>query len=140
MNERERSDLSKWITEHRCRYEIQPVIELSEGATHQVGFELSLYAELPVGETIAPELGRDLDAIRDRLGDILESLVPTDARARIERVPFRRAVRFLHGGRTPLVTQTVRIFHPDYSDVQPGDREKFRPTEKRLLEMGFRRA
>jgi hypothetical protein len=44
------------------------------------------------------------------------------------------------GGKNPMVTRTVRVFHPDYSALQPGDREKLHPTEKRLEEMGFSRA
>jgi len=134
------SDLSSWITKHRCSYDIQPVIEMDEGAASQVGFELSIYAELQVGDTITPELGKDIDAIRDRLGEILESLIPSDTKARIERVPFRRAVRFLRGAGNPVVTRTLRIFHPDYAAVQPDDRQKFGPTEKRLTEMGFKNA
>jgi hypothetical protein len=101
---------------------------------------LNLHAELPVGETLSPEVAKDLDEIRDKLGDILESLVPKDTKARIERAPFRRAVRFPKGGKNPMVTRTVRIFHPDYQAMKPGDREKFHPTEKRLEEMGFTRA
>lgn len=34
----------------------------------------------------------------------------------------------------------ARVFHPDYSVLQPGDREKLYPTEKRLEEMRFTRA
>jgi hypothetical protein len=132
--------MSTWITNHRCSYDIQPVIEMEEGASSQVGFELSIHAELPVGDSITPQLGKDIDAIRDRLGEILESLIPSDAKARIERVPFRRAVRFLGGSGNPMVTRTLRIFHPDYAAVQPDDRKKFGPTEKRLAEMGFRKA
>ncbi|MGH9320762.1 MAG: hypothetical protein ACRD3V_12865 [Vicinamibacteria bacterium] len=106
-----------------------------------IAFELSLHAELPVGETITPELGKELDEIRDRLGDVLESLIPSDVKARMERVPFRRAVRFPKGGgKNPMVTRTARVFPADYAGVQPGDREKFGPTEKRLEEMGFTRA
>ena len=39
-----------------------------------------------------------------------------------------------------MVTRTLRIFHPDYAAVQPDDRQKFGPTEKRLSEMGFKKA
>jgi hypothetical protein len=135
------SDSSNWIREHKCTYDIQPVVELEEGGPTHLGYELNLHAELPVGETLTPAVGKDLDEIRDKLGDILESLIPTDTKARIERAPFRRAVRFPQGaGKNPKVTRTIRVFHPDYSALQPGDREKFHPTEMRLQEMGFQRA
>ena len=134
------SETSDWIRKHKCTYDIQPVVELEEGAATHLGYELNLHAELPIGETLTKADATNLDGIRDRLGDILESLIPKDTKARIERVPFRRAVRFPKGGgKNPLVTRTVRVFHPDYSALQPGDREKLYPTEKRLEEMGFTR-
>jgi len=43
-------------------------------------------------------------------------------------------------GKNPVVTSTVRVFHPDHEVMKPGDREKFHPTEKLLEEMGFTRA
>jgi hypothetical protein len=134
------SELSDWIREHKCTYDIQPVVEIEEGGPTHLGYELNLHAELPVGETLTPAVGKDLDEIRDRLGEVLESLIPNDAKARIERAPFRRAVRFPKGGRNPMVTRTVRVFHPGNEAMKPGDREKLQPTEHRLEDMGFTRA
>jgi hypothetical protein len=134
------TDLSKWVAAHGCTYDISPVIELDEGQPSQTGFELNLHAELPMWDTITPELGKVIDEIRDKLGEVLEVLIPRDAKARVERVPFRRAVRFPHGGgKNPMVTRTARVFHPDYRAIQPSDREKLGPTETRLTEMGFRK-
>jgi hypothetical protein len=135
------SELSAWIHEHKCTYDIQPVVELSEGGPSQSGFELHLHAELVVPETLGPAAGKALDEIRDKLGEILESLIPKDTKAHVERVPFRRSVRFPKGASgNPLVTRTARVFLPDYSAMQPGDREKLRPTEERLQDLGFTRA
>jgi hypothetical protein len=135
------SDLSDWIHEHKCTYEIHPVLELSEGGPSHSGFELNLHAELAVPETMGPAAGKALDDIRDKLGEILESLIPKDAKAHIERAPFRRAIRFPKGAAgNPVVTRSVRIFHPDYAAMQPGDRERLRPTEERLMDLGFTRA
>lgn len=135
------SDLFDWVRAHKCTYDIQPVVEIEEGGPTHLGYELNLHAELPVGDRLTPEVGKTLDEIRDRLGDVLESLIPKDAKARIELAPFRRAVRFPKGaGKSPIVTRTVRVFHPDNEAMKPGDREKFHPTEQRLEEMGFTRA
>lgn len=134
------SEMSDWVRKHKCTYDIQPVVEMEEGAATQLGYELNLHAELTLGGKLTPEEGRRLDEIRDRLGDVLESLIPKDTKARIERTPFRRAVRFPKGAGNPMVTRTVRVFHPDYSALQPGDREKLHATEQLLEEMGFTRA
>jgi hypothetical protein len=39
-----------------------------------------------------------------------------------------------------MVTRSVRVFHPDYAALQPSDREKLRPIEDRLAQIGFTRA
>ena len=134
------SETSDWIREHKCSYNIQPVAELVEGEATQLGYELNLYAEVPMGDTITPELGKVIDEIRDQLAQIVNSLIPKDAKARIQRAPFRRALRFPHGSGKPVVTRTVYVYHPDNSALQPGDREKLHPTEERLEKMGFARA
>ena len=97
--------------------------------------------ELPPSGKLTPEDGKRLDEIRDKLEEILELVVPKESeKARFELVPFRRSVRFPNGaGKNPLVTRTVRIFHEDYAAVEPGDRPKLAPAEKRLQEMGFRK-
>lgn len=134
------SEMSDWIRDHKCSYNIQPVAELVEGAAMQLGYELNLYAEVPVNASVPGKLGQAIDELREELTKIMESLIPKDAKAHIERAPFRRAVRFLRGSGKPVVTRTIYVYHPDYSALEPGDREKLHPTETRLEEMGFTRA
>jgi hypothetical protein len=135
------SDTSEWVRNHKCTYDIQPVVEIEEKGPTHLGYELNLHAELPLTEgRLSTEVGKTLDGIRDRLGEILESLIPKDAKARIERVPFRRSVRFSKGAGQPTVTRSLRVFHPDYAALQPSDREKLRTTEDRLAQIGFTRA
>lgn len=136
------SGISDWTEEHHCTYDIQPIVEMNEGEAGQTGFEVNLHAELPVSSKLTAEDGKRLDEIRDKLGEILDMLVPKESeKARFELVPFRRAVRFPSGtGKKPLVTRTVRIFHKDYAAVEPGDREKLEPVNRRLQEMGFVKA
>ena len=52
------SELSDWIRKHKCTYDIQPVVEMEEGAASHLGYELNLHAELPVGETLTLEDGK----------------------------------------------------------------------------------
>lgn len=136
------SEISNWIHEHRCTYDIQPIMEMNEGEAGLTGFEVNLHAEFPVGGTLTADDGKRLDKIRDKLGEILELLSPKESeKARFELVPFRRSLRFPGGaGKNPLVTRTVRIFHKDYAALEPGDREKLVPAERRLQEMGFKKA
>jgi hypothetical protein len=135
------SEVSAWIREHRCTYDIQPLVEKKRGRTIHVGYEVNLHAELPVTEQITEADARRVVAIRDRLGEILESLIPKDVEARIQRVPFRASVRFPRGTtKNPMVTRSAAVYPPNYASVEPGDREKFGPTEKCLREMGFKKA
>jgi hypothetical protein len=138
------NDTLVWIREHRCRYEIQALVEVVEGRPCHVGYEVNLHAELPelpIGEKITKEVISRVDELRDRLGEILESLIPKDVEATIQIVPFRPSVRYPKGlGKNPVVTRTARVFPPNYANVNPGDRENFGPTEERLTEMGFTKA
>jgi hypothetical protein len=134
--------LSDWIEKHRCTYDIQPILEMDEGQAGHVGFELNVHAEFPVSAKLTADDGKRLDEIRDKLGEIIDLLVPKDSEdARFELVPFRRSVRFSSGaGKNPKVTRTVRIFHLDYAAVEPSDRQKLEPAERRLQEMGVQKA
>jgi hypothetical protein len=142
--ERAVNDTLVWIREHRCRYDIQALVEVVEGRLCHVGYEVNLHAELPelpIGEKITKEVTSRVDELRDRLGEILESLIPKDVEATIQVAPFRPSVRYPKGlGKNPVVTRTARVFPPSYANVSPGDRENFRPTEERLTEMGFTKA
>jgi hypothetical protein len=51
------SETSDWIREHKCTYDIQPVVELEDGEATPIGYELNLHAELAVPDQITTELG-----------------------------------------------------------------------------------
>ena len=131
---------SKWIQDHRCAYDIRPIVELRTGDRADVGFEVNLSACLPWEGNLTPEFREEVAQIEKKLREIMKALVPKEsAEARFEIAPTRPAVRFPHGGNEPEVTVTVRVYHKDYGLVQAGDRGKFQDTEKLLQSLGFRR-
>ena len=143
-------ELSAWITDHHCSYDLAPIVELQEGDRAEVGFELNLHAELPWKGESTPELRAKATEIREKLTElvsetwsprIVNALVPkASEKARFEIAPFRRAVRFAGGGGLPKMARTVRIFHRDFRNLEPEDRAKFGPFEERLRSLGFKRS
>ncbi len=134
-------ELSAWVVDNRCSYEIAPIVELKDGDRTEVGFELDLRAELPWKGASTPQLRAKADEIKGKPTELVDVLVPKDSKkARFEIVPYRRAVKFLRGEGLPQITRTVRIFHRDFENVEPEDRAKFRPFEERLRSIGFKKA
>ncbi|HXV65526.1 MAG TPA: hypothetical protein VEK15_32825 [Vicinamibacteria bacterium] len=135
------SDASAWIREHRCTYDVQPLVDKNHGRAVEVGYEVNLNAELPVTGRITVEDARRVEAIRDRLREILECLISEDVDARIQRVFFKWSVRSRRGASKRLmVIRSALVFHPNYRSVELSYRERFGPMEKHLRKMGFTRA
>ena len=106
-------ELSAWITDNHCSYDIAPIVELQEGDRAEVGFELNLHAELPWKGESTPELRAKATEIREKLTELVNALVPqASEKARFEIAPFRRAVRFAVSFRQPCVAGGVRSCGP----------------------------
>jgi hypothetical protein len=130
-----------WAAQVKCAWELAPLIEMERGAEVQVGFELSLYARVPGG---VADLEREasVEGIWDRLREIAESLVPLAGKdARLEVDPFDAAARLRPEAQfAPEILLSARLFHGSdlLAPVKPGDRERLKPLEDRLREMGLR--
>ena len=134
-------ELSAWIVDNHCSYDIAPIVELQHGDRTEVGFELNLHAELPWEGESTPELRAKAEEIREKLTALVDVLVPKESeKTRFEIVPYKAAARFLGGHGRPKLTRAVRIFHADYHAVAPEDRATFGPFEERLRSLGFKRA
>jgi hypothetical protein len=134
-------ELSAWVVDNHCSYELVPIVELQHGDRTEVGFELNLHAELPWEGESTPELRAKAEEIREKLTELVDVLIPKDSEnARFDIVPYQPAFRFLGGRGLPKLTRTVRIFHSDFRNVDPEDRAKFGPFEERLRSLGFKRA
>jgi hypothetical protein len=131
-----------WAQHVKAAWEVSPLVEMERGTQVQVGFELELYARIA---TEVPPSGEGEDAgeaIWDRLREIAESLLPlAGADARLEVDPFEAAARLRPETQfAPEVLLSARLFHGSdlLAPVQPGDRERLKPVEDRLLELGLK--
>jgi hypothetical protein len=130
-----------WAAEVKAAWEITPLIEMERGAPVQVGFELGLFARVPTGVPAGHERQAAVERIWDRLREIAESLLPlAGADGRIEVDPFEAAARLRPETQfAPEVLLSARLFHGSdlLAPVEPGERERLKPLEDRLHEMGL---
>jgi hypothetical protein len=131
-----------WAEQAKAAWEVTPLIEMEKGVQVQVGFELQLYARVPTDIRPSEERESAVEAVWDRLREIAESLLPlAGADARIEVDPFEAAARLRPETQfAPEVLLSARLFHgPDLLvPVREGDRERLKPLEERLHELGLK--
>ncbi len=131
-----------WAQQAKAAWEVSPLIEMERGAQVQVGFELELYARVPTEIPLSGERRDAIEALWDRLRAIAESLLPlAGADARLEVDPFDAAARLRPETQfAPEVLLSARLFHgPNLlAPIQPGDRERLKPVEERLHELGLK--
>ncbi|HUL75863.1 MAG TPA: hypothetical protein VL691_01260 [Vicinamibacteria bacterium] len=138
----EPAECRAWAQEVKAAWEVTPLIEMERGQQVQVGFELSLFARVPA--EAAPGAAREtaVGALWDRLREIAESLVTlAGPDARIEVDPFEDADRLRPETQfSPEVLLSARLFHGAdlLAPVKPGDRERLKPLEDRLHDLGLR--
>jgi hypothetical protein len=131
-----------WAEEHKAAWDLTPLVEMNHGERVQVGFELELYARIPVAITPGDERQNAVLGIWDRLREIAESLGPDGAAPdRLEVDPFDAAGRLRpETGFAPEVQLKARIFHASdyFAPAGADERRLLRPLEERLRELGLR--
>jgi hypothetical protein len=131
-----------WAQQAKAAWEVTPLVEMERGAQVQVGFELSLYARIPTDSPAGAERQAAVVGLWDRLREIAESLLPlAGADGRIEVDPFEAAARLRPETQfAPELLLTARLFHGSdlLVPVKAGDRERLRPLEDRLHELGLK--
>jgi hypothetical protein len=136
------AECRSWAGQVKAAWELAPLIEMERGQEVQVGFELSLYAR--ARGDVAADLERQsgVEEIWDRLREVAESLVSlVGPDGRLEVDPFDAAARLRpETGFAPEVLLSARLFHGSdlLIPVKPGDRERLKPLEDRLHELGLR--
>jgi hypothetical protein len=131
-----------WAQQVRAAWEVTPLVEMERGSPVQVGFELNLYARIPAEVAPGPERETAVWALWNRLREVAESLLPlAGADGRIDVDPFEAADRLRPETQyAPEVLLAARLFHGSelLDPVQPGDRDRLKPLEDRLHELGLR--
>ena len=131
-----------WAQQNRVAWEVTPLVEMERGSQVQVGFELSLFARVPTDLPPGEDREAAVEALWDRMREITESLVPlagTDARVEID--PFEASARLRPETQfAPEILLSARLFHGSdlLAPVKPGDRERLKPLEERLHELGLK--
>ena len=131
-----------WAEQARAAWELTPLLEQRKAERIQVGFELSLFARIPTEIPPGPERQAAVGWLWDRLREIAESLLPlAGADGRLEVDPFEAAARLRPETQfAQEVLLSARLFHGAdlLVPVQEGDRERLKPLEERLHELGLK--
>lgn len=138
----EPTEVGAWAREHRACWEITPLIEMHRGEQVQVGFELDLFARIPTEIAPSEDRQRAVEAIWDRLRAIAESMLPlAGAEGRLDVEPFEAAGRLRPETQfAPEVLLKARLLHASdyFAPVNAEDRNRLKPIEERLLQLGLR--
>jgi hypothetical protein len=128
-----------WAKEHKAAWEVEPLFEMRAAAKVQVGYELDLYARLPAG---LPTAEQAFTGLWDRLREIAESLLPlVGEQVLMDVEPFEAAGRLRpETGFAPEVLLQARLSHASdyFAPAGDQDRNRLRPLEERLTELGLR--
>jgi hypothetical protein len=130
-----------WAEANKACWEVTPLVERHQGELMQVGYDLALFARIP-GMPAGEERHAAVLALWDRLNEIVQSLAPLlGGDGRIDVDPFEEAGRLRPETQyAPEVMLQARLFHAaDYfTPASAADRERLRPIEARLGELGLR--
>lgn len=131
-----------WAQRVKAAWELTPLIEMEKGVQVQAGFELNLYGRIPTDVPAGSQRQAAVESVWDRMRGIAESLLPlagTDARIEVD--PYDAAARLRPETQfAPEVLLSARLFHGAdlLEPAKPGDRERLRPLEERLAELGLK--
>jgi hypothetical protein len=135
-----RADWAEWARAHKACFEILPLIEMHKGEKVQVGFELSLFAQIPPEVSLAEASQRSLE-IGERLREMLESLVgPEHPTARLDIGPVSPAETLRpEAGYAPEVELSAQIVrrHETFEPVPQDSRELLAFLEAGLNALGL---
>jgi hypothetical protein len=133
----------KWAEENRVAWELSPFVQKRGDELIQVGYTLTLYARVPTEIPPSKERREAVLATWDRLREVADALVAREPEGTdIEVDAYDAEERFRReNGFRPEVTLYARIVREkDYFEpVKVGDREKLKPIEDRLRELGLKR-
>jgi len=131
-----------WARRVKAAWELRPLIDQQKGQRIQVGFELELYARVPTEVPPGAERQAVAERLWDQLREIAELLLPlAGADGRLEVDPYEAAARLRPETQfAPEILLSARLFHGAdlLVPVETGDRERLKPLEERLHELGLK--
>jgi hypothetical protein len=138
----EPKDRAAWAHTHKACFEVDPLVEVHKGQQVTVGYELSLFAQVPMQLPI-PERRAQSEQIYQTMRELLESLVPPDhATARLQIEPYTESAKLRpQTGYAPevelaaLVERKSESFAPLSTDT----RQNLNFLEEGLVALGFGR-
>ncbi len=132
----------EWARQHKAAWEIEPLQERYKGETVQVGFELDLYARIPLELPPSDERQAAILALWDTLRDVAESLLPLiGPSARLDVEAFDAAGRLRPETQfAPEVLLKARLVQAQdyFKPLAAGAREGIKPLEDHLRGLGLR--
>jgi hypothetical protein len=138
----DRTEPSAWARAHKACFEIQPLIEVHDGKKVQVGFELSLYAQMDMKAPPGEAKQGHAETYR-RLREMLESVVgPEHPVARLDIAPLRAAAKLRpETGFAPEIELSARVVrkHDTFEAVPAEARAGLGFLEDGLLALGIAR-
>lgn len=136
-------DVAAWARDHRACFEIAPLLERVKGSRVQVGFTVSLYAQLPLEAAPGAERRTDAGRVLEGLREIVEILVETGSgKGRVEIESPRTAAFFRpENDMQPEIALTARVYHAEgyLTEVTSEERDAFGGAITRLGQMGLKR-
>ena len=135
------AEWAEWAREHRAAFEAAPLVEMRDGEKIQVGFRLTLYAEVPMDTSAVDERQHVALKVREELRELAEAAVPESERGGgLELEPPHTALLRPENEFRPEFGFTWEIFHGDdyLTPVTPDDRQDLARLEKRLLGLGLK--
>lgn len=133
-------DIAEWARTHKACFELTPLTEMRGAERMQVGYNVDLYALLPMDKPQGDERREAGAAIWQQLKAIMETAAE-GAQARMEIEPPRvGAIMRQQNDLQPEINLRARVFHSDdyFTAVTSAERDRVPVFEKRLTALGLR--
>jgi hypothetical protein len=136
------SHTNDWATAHDASFEVEPLIEMTQGRQAHVGYIVRVFARLSMANAPGADRLAEATQIRAKLEEILRLLAPpAGSRARLELDPARTAaVLAPDHGMQPEIAVSARVFHGEdyFAEVTEGEENRVYAGARRLAETGFK--
>jgi len=131
-----------WAREHKVCYEVRPLIQKDGDELVQVGFEFEIAARLPKAAGPGGSRQQMTQHLLRAMAQLVHRVFPAEGEvARFELAPLQPVAQLRREtGFQPEVRRVVQVYRKrDYwQEVAEGDRQRLRPLERRLRELGVK--